>query len=36
MGDNSVRKVVGSNPVYWMDIFHIVVKIELFVWKDQK
>ena len=20
MGDNSVRKVVGSNPVYWMDM----------------
>ena len=32
----NVRKVVGSNPDGNLDIFRIVVKIVLFVLKDQK
>ena len=38
--ETHVLQFVGSNPstVYWMDIFsHLfVVKIALFVWKDEK
>ena len=37
-GYGHVQEVVGSNPsvTYWMDIFHIVIKIGLFVWEGLK